>query len=223
MRHTSHAVHLALASGYCANVRCDFKNKNRDIFRERLKYEMRRRTLPLAVPPETPMRKGCRITVVLSSRSLRSASLSPAILAMCGWRSGAGTSPWRSSSHCLWRRHWSNQGTCFPLELSFMAGKIHFISFTTQECFFWTFYFWWTAWLSNSTLRCERSQHRYPKADASTRTNKYTSVILSGKLSPKIKILLFSLSNIIFEATLILSTFFFWQHYPHMVKRTSLF
>lgn len=94
MCHTSHAVHLALASGYCANVSCDFKNKNKnyDIFRERLKYEMRRRTLPLAVPPETPMRKGCRITVVLSSGSLRSVSLSPAILAMCRWRSCAGTS-----------------------------------------------------------------------------------------------------------------------------------
>lgn len=49
-------------------------------------------TFPLAVPPETPMRNGCRMMLVFSSRSLRCVSLSPAILAVCGpdrWAGGS--------------------------------------------------------------------------------------------------------------------------------------
>ncbi len=39
-------------------------------------------TFPLAVPPATPMRNGCRISCPFSARSFRCVSLSPAMLAV---------------------------------------------------------------------------------------------------------------------------------------------
>lgn len=41
-------------------------------------------TFPLAVPPDTPMRKGCRMVWPFSSLPLRCVSLSPAMVAVCG-------------------------------------------------------------------------------------------------------------------------------------------
>lgn len=69
-----------------------------DKLRKLPNYVARVLTFPLAVPPDTPMRKGCRIMLVFTSRSLRCVSLSPAILAVCRLRCFAGISLWRSSS-----------------------------------------------------------------------------------------------------------------------------
>lgn len=78
----SHAVH-----GHPAVERLNIKGTLNKTDCHGLKFlrELSRvPTFPLAVPPETPMRNGCRMMLVFSSRSLRCVSLSPAILAVCG-------------------------------------------------------------------------------------------------------------------------------------------
>lgn len=86
----SHAVH-----GHPAVERLNIKgtlNKTDYHGLKLLRKLARVPTFPLAVPPETPMRNGCRMMLVFSSRSLRCVSLSPAILAVCGLNRCAGGS-----------------------------------------------------------------------------------------------------------------------------------